>query len=106
MLTLDDLFKKSASKPCIYWLPLTGAEAAATLLMGGSGGGGVAAWPGRRPGAGCGREYYAWLCMRVCCTVIPRSGRGSLLCRRHSFARLCARHSSVCGATLLQLAAL
>ena len=24
VLTLDDLFKKTASKPCIYWLPLTG----------------------------------------------------------------------------------
>lgn len=25
MLTLDELFKKTAAKPCIYWLPLTGA---------------------------------------------------------------------------------
>lgn len=25
MLTLDELFKKTTSKPCIYWLPLTGA---------------------------------------------------------------------------------
>lgn len=24
MLTLDELFKKTAAKPCIYWLPLTG----------------------------------------------------------------------------------
>ena len=24
VLTLDELFKKTAAKPCIYWLPLTG----------------------------------------------------------------------------------
>lgn len=26
VLTLDELFKKTACKPCIYWLPLTGAQ--------------------------------------------------------------------------------
>lgn len=26
--TLDDLFKKTSTKPCLYWLPLTEAEAA------------------------------------------------------------------------------
>jgi hypothetical protein len=26
VLTLDELFKKTVGKPCIYWLPLTGAR--------------------------------------------------------------------------------
>lgn len=35
VLTLDELFKKTTCKPCIYWLPLTG----------GSGWGHAAEWP-------------------------------------------------------------
>lgn len=29
--TLDELFKKTAAKPCIYWLPLSGAGAVRRL---------------------------------------------------------------------------
>lgn len=27
--TLDELFRKTTTKPCLYWLPLTDAQAAA-----------------------------------------------------------------------------